>query len=66
MYTQTQGPCGDCRGQGNTMNEKDKCKLCKGDKVIDNDKILEIPVEQGVMDGKKYVFSGEGDEYPEV
>ena len=48
------------------MLEKDKCKLCKGDKVIDNEKKLEVPVEQGVMDGKKYIFSGEGDEYHEV
>jgi DnaJ-class molecular chaperone len=48
------------------MSERDKCKTCKGDKVVDNEKILEVPVEQGTMDGKRCVFSGEGDEYPEI
>ena len=30
MYTQTQVKCGECRGEGEIMEEKDRCKHCKG------------------------------------
>jgi len=30
MYTHQQSPCHDCKGQGEKMEEKDKCKTCKG------------------------------------
>jgi hypothetical protein len=30
MYSQSQGHCGDCKGQGEIMKEEDRCKACKG------------------------------------
>ena len=35
MYSQSQGQCGDCRGEGEILKEEDKCKECKGKKVIE-------------------------------
>lgn len=33
MYSQRTGPCDECGGQGEVINEKDKCKTCDGKKV---------------------------------
>ena len=35
MYSQSSGPCSDCRGEGTVYPDKDKCVKCKGNKVID-------------------------------
>jgi DnaJ family protein A protein 2 len=48
------------------MNEKDKCKTCKGKKVNKNRKILEVVVEKGMKNGHKIKFSGEADEAPDT
>lgn len=42
MYTQRTGPCEDCRGKGEQINEKDKCKNCNGKKVAKEKKILDV------------------------
>lgn len=33
MIQQIQSMCSDCRGQGEKINEKDRCKGCSGQKV---------------------------------
>eukprot|EP01016_Furgasonia_blochmanni_P016152 TRINITY_DN1918_c0_g1_i5.p1 TRINITY_DN1918_c0_g1~~TRINITY_DN1918_c0_g1_i5.p1 ORF type:complete len:494 (-),score=187.62 TRINITY_DN1918_c0_g1_i5:221-1702(-) len=66
MYQHSSQPCGECRGQGKTIDEKDKCQACKGQKIVNNKKNLEVAVEQGVPDEHQYVFHGEGDELPGV
>lgn len=40
MYSQSQGKCGDCNGLGETMKEEDRCKSCKGKKVIKTERTL--------------------------
>lgn len=64
MVSQMQSMCGDCRGQGERINPKDRCKTCEGRKVIKDRKILEVHVDKGMEDGQKVVFSGEGDQEP--
>jgi hypothetical protein len=44
------------------MNDKDKCTQCKGEKVKDVEKVIEVPLEKGVPDEHDYVFYGESDE----
>ena len=39
---QSQQPCGKCRGKGEILKDQDKCKNCKGEKVLSEEKILEI------------------------
>jgi len=46
--------------------EKDKCKECKGTKVSQKEKILEVDLDRGAPDGKRYTFQGESDEVPGV
>jgi len=58
--------CPDCKGEGTMIKDKDKCKDCKGEKVLQKKKLLEIEIEKGANDGKRYTFSGESDEFPEV
>jgi len=58
--------CPDCKGEGSVIKEKDKCKDCKGEKVVQSKKLLEVDVEKGAPDGKRYTFTGESDEFPEV
>jgi len=58
--------CDECRGTGTKIAEKDKCKTCKGQKAVQQTKALEVHVDKGISDGKKYTFSGESDEIPDV
>jgi DnaJ family protein A protein 2 len=53
MYTQRTGPCEECAGQG-----------VKAGAVKKDTKILEVTIDKGSPHGEKYVFHGEGDEFP--
>lgn len=44
------------------MDEKDRCKKCKGIRVMDQEKVVEIPLEKGVPHEHDYTFYGESDE----
>jgi DnaJ family protein A protein 2 len=44
------------------MQEKDRCKVCKGEKLKEVEKVIEVPLERGVPDEHDYVFYGESDE----
>jgi len=64
MMQQIQQPCGDCRGEGEIINAKDKCKHCNARKVMPVRKVLEVHIDRGMRDGRKIVFNGEGDQAP--
>lgn len=66
MIQQMQSDCTDCNGEGEIVNERDRCKLCKGKKVINETKILEVHVDKGMREGEKIFFRGEGDQQPSV
>eukprot|EP00344_Euplotes_crassus_P007162 CAMPEP_0196994280 /NCGR_PEP_ID=MMETSP1380-20130617/591_1 /TAXON_ID=5936 /ORGANISM="Euplotes crassus, Strain CT5" /LENGTH=415 /DNA_ID=CAMNT_0042409609 /DNA_START=10 /DNA_END=1257 /DNA_ORIENTATION=+ len=53
MYTQRTGPCEDCGGQG-----------VKAGSTKKDTKIIEVTIDKGSPHGDKYVFHGEGDEFP--
>jgi DnaJ family protein A protein 2 len=57
--------CSDCKGEGFVIKDKDKCKTCNGQKSIQEKKTLEVHIDKGAPDAKRYVFSGESDEFPE-
>ena len=42
MYSQSSGPCDECHGKGEIINEKDKCKTCNGKKVVKEKKIIDV------------------------
>jgi len=64
MVQQMQSVCPACRGACKTMDEKDKCTSCKGQKVYKDRKVLEVGIEKGMRHGQKVRFSGEADEVP--
>jgi len=64
MIQQSQVPCNACRGEGKIFDEKDRCTVCKGEKIKDVEKTLEIPIEKGVPNEKTILFAGEGNEVP--
>lgn len=66
MIQQMQHVCPDCRGSGEVINERDKCPLCKGNKVSQEKKVLEVHVEKGMQQGQKIVFEGQADEAPDT
>jgi len=64
MVQQLQSVCPECKGEGETINEKDKCKECLGKKVTQETKVLEVHVDKGMMNGQKIPYRGEGDQTP--
>lgn len=66
MLQHLQTRCTDCKGYGERISPRDRCKQCNGRKTIRDRKILEVHVEPGMVDGQKIIFSGEGDQEPEL
>lgn len=66
MLQQIQRVCSECKGQGERINPKDRCKQCQGKKVVRDRKVLEVHIDKGMTSGQKIVFSGEGDQEPEL
>ncbi|ORX88028.1 hypothetical protein BCR32DRAFT_262204 [Anaeromyces robustus] len=66
MIQQMQQTCPDCNGEGSIIKEKDRCKVCKGKKVVKEKKILEVFVDKGMVDQQKITFSGEADQQPGI
>jgi DnaJ family protein A protein 1 len=64
MISQSQSVCSACRGEGEIIPPKDRCKNCNAKKVVPDSKVLEVHIDKGMKDGQKIVFSGEGDQEP--
>lgn len=64
MIQRFQQVCPDCQGEGEIVKEKDKCKECKGKKIINERKVLQVHIDKGMQDGHRITFSGEGDQAP--
>ncbi|GAA5985461.1 hypothetical protein JCM11641_007075 [Rhodosporidiobolus odoratus] len=66
MVQQIQQPCGDCNGEGEIINAKDRCKDCNGKKIVNERKVLEVFIDRGMKDGQTITFNGEADQAPGV
>jgi len=64
FITQTQSTCSTCRGEGKRVNKKDECPNCKGQKVVEKVKILEVNIIQGMRHGERIVFERQSDQMP--
>lgn len=56
--------CDDCKGIGIIIDEKNKCAKCNGNKVFNEEKIIEINVKPKTKNNTQYRFEKESDEYP--
>jgi DnaJ family protein A protein 2 len=54
--------CTDCDGAGEHIREKDRCKRCKGKKVMKEKKRVEFQIHPGTEHGERIALKGEGDE----
>ncbi|KAL3828621.1 hypothetical protein ACJIZ3_017423 [Penstemon smallii] len=66
MIQQMQHHCNECKGTGETINDRDRCPQCKGEKVVQEKKVLEVHVEKGMQNGQKITFPGVADEAPDT
>lgn len=64
MVQQVQNPCRSCRGMGEVIIEKYRCRTCEGDKVTKERKVLEVYVDKGMQHGQKITFTGEANANP--
>lgn len=64
MVQQMQSQCNACNGEGKAIDERDKCKSCRGKKVMKDRKVLEVHIDKGMKNGHKIKFQGEADEVP--
>lgn len=64
MFSQSTGPCDKCRGQGRIIEDSSMCKVCRGNQVVKERKVIEITVDKGAPNHHKYNFYGESDEAP--
>ncbi len=54
------------KGEGEKCSDKDRCKTCKGQKIVDNTKTIEVGLEAGVPHDYDYTYTGESDEGPGI
>lgn len=66
MMQQTQSVCGDCGGEGEVIGDRDKCRLCDGQKTTSQVKLLEVHVDKGMRDGQHITFREEGNQKPDM
>lgn len=58
--------CRACHGDGDIISAKDRCKDCAGKKTLRVRNILEVHVEKGMRNNQQLVFSGEGNQEPDI
>lgn len=56
MVQETQVVCTECNGEGEIIN--DPCKVCKGKKVVQETKLIEVHVDKGMQNGQKICLNG--------
>lgn len=56
--------CNECLGEGEIINQKDRCKNCEGRKIAREKKIIEVHIDKGMEDSQKITFANEGDMEP--
>lgn len=64
MYTQSQAACTKCKGQGEIIDPKKTCKKCKGKKLAEVSKKVDVSIEPGCPVDHIIKFNGEGNEIP--
>ncbi|CAE6437213.1 unnamed protein product [Rhizoctonia solani] len=56
--------CLDCDGEGTKIKEKDRCKKCKGKKIVSESKKIEFAIKKGMEDQTRITLSKQGDQVP--
>ena len=51
---------------GVIVEEADRCKVCQGQRIAEQEKKISVAVDPGAPDGHDYIQTGESDEVPGV
>jgi DnaJ family protein A protein 2 len=65
LVTQETVVCSTCSGSGQLFKDKERCKKCKGKKVVESKKVLELYIPRGARQGDRIVLAGEADQLPD-
>lgn len=63
--TQEVVSCSTCSGRGSYYVDKDKCKKCKGQRTVQQKKVLELYIPRGSREGDRIVLEQEADQLPD-
>jgi len=66
FLSSTRAPCSDCKGEGMKIDKENLCKTCKGNKIVQEQKTIEVAIEPGVPHEHHITFTGDADEYPGI
>jgi len=64
MIQQIQTHCDMCKGQGETISRGGRCRTCRGEKVVQKMKDLNVHINKGMQHGSKIKFREEADQSP--
>jgi len=64
MIQQMQSVCPDCKGSGEVIDPKLRCKECNGNKLVEIKELIEVCIDKGMKDGEKIVFYEKGEQSP--
>lgn len=59
-----QNTCNKCGGKGITFSQV--CEVCRGRKIVKEEKKLRIEIEKGMKDGQSIVFERESEQHPDT
>ncbi|KAI4119564.1 MAG: hypothetical protein LQ345_000561 [Seirophora villosa] len=65
LVTQETVICNPCKGTGKVYRDKERCKKCKGERVVEEKKVLELYIPRGSKEGDKIKIEGEADQLPD-
>ncbi len=60
MTTQTIKTCYQCNGRGTYSDYNDKCRECKGEKIVANPTKIDYYIKPGMSNGDKIIMRGQG------
>ena len=66
MVQQVQSVCPDCSGAGQSIKPEHRCGTCSGEKVVPEQKSMDVKVPAGLQQGQKLILQGEGCSFPDA
>ncbi|KAK8898564.1 hypothetical protein M9Y10_000856 [Tritrichomonas musculus] len=63
---QTISTCPDCQGRGEILDKDNLCEECKGERLVEEEKEVQLHIERGAEEGERIVFKGASDEVPDA
>ena len=62
---QAKQTCDDCGGQGENIKKENICKKCKGEKLMDEKREIEVHIQPGTKTRDHVVLEDEGHQHPD-